>query len=79
MQPNYTEKVSFRLILDHSIGTSLGKVRSHMNTFLVYPKIKLIDIRKTRIYHCKKDGIMIQNILLHPNQGSISIDKSEIG
>lgn len=47
--------------LEQKIGASLSKPTPPQAA----PFIRLLEIKKTRIYHCKKDGILIRNVSLH--------------
>ena len=65
--------------MEQKIGASIAKSvsRREKSHFSSTPKLKLLEVRKTRIYHCKKDGIMIKNITLHPQNGVVRLDSNQ--
>lgn len=77
--PVTTEPMEESKQLDQKIGANIAKSvpRRDKSQVSSTPKLKLLEVRKTRIYHCKKDGIMIKNITLHPQNGVVRLDSNQ--
>ncbi len=63
--------------LEHKIGANIAKTSTRHKRYAGVPKVKLLEIKKTRIYHCKKDGLMVKNIVLHQNNGVMRLDSNQ--